>query len=86
MLFRSCLKYSEKVWLENKFATRSENVNPFHVVNWIGVIELNPATDTWIETKKSKRTIDQEGNYEETVKQLAIDTNTGLSPIAWATP
>jgi len=78
-----CLKYSEKVWLENKFATRSENVNPFHVVNWIGVIELNPATDTWVETKKSKRTIDQEGNYEETVKQLAIDTNTGLSPIDW---
>lgn len=78
-----CLKYSDVVWLQNKFATRSENVNPFNVVNWIGAIELNPATDTWIETRKSKKTIDQEGNYQSTVQALGVDTNTGLSPIDW---
>lgn len=78
-----CLKYSDKQWLINKFATRSENVNPFHVVNWIGVIEMNPATDTWIEVKRTKKTIDQEGNYNDTIALLGIDTNTGLSPIEW---
>ena len=78
-----CFKYKHEKWLENKFATRYENVNPFHVVNWIGAIEMNPATDTWIDTKKTKKTIDQEGNYESTIQELGIDTNTGLSPIQW---
>jgi hypothetical protein len=78
-----CLKYSDSKWLENKFATRSENVNPFHVVNWIGAIELNPATDTWIETKGTKKTIDQEGSYNSAIQQLGVDSNTGLSPITW---
>ena len=78
-----CLKYNERSYLSNKFATRVENVNPFHVVNWIGAIELNPATDTWIETKGSKKTIDQEGTYTTTMQQLGVDSNTGLSPVTW---
>jgi hypothetical protein len=78
-----CLKYSDVVFLKNTFATRIENVNPFNVVNWIGAIELNPATDTWIETRGTKRTVDQEGNYSTTIQQLGVDTNTGLSPIDW---
>jgi len=78
-----CLKYSDVEFLKNTFATRIENVNPFAVVNWIGAIELNPATDTWIETKGTKKTVDQEGNYETTIQQLGVDTNTGLSPIDW---
>jgi len=78
-----CLKYTNKVFLKNTFATRIENVNPFAVVNWIGNIELNPGTDTWVETKNTKRTVDQEGNYNSTIKQLGVDTNTGLSPIDW---
>jgi hypothetical protein len=78
-----CLKYSDVEFLKNSFATRSENVNPFAVVNWIGAIELNPATDTWIETRGTKRTVDQEGNYSTTIQQLGADTNTGLSPIDW---
>ena len=78
-----CLRYTDSVWLENRFATRSENVNPFNVVNWIGVIELNPATDTWIETRRSRRSIDLEGSYTSAIQQLGVDTNTGLSPIDW---
>jgi len=78
-----CLKYSDVVFLKNTFATRIENVNPFNVVNWIGAIELNPATDTWIETRGTKRTVDQEGNYTSSIQQLGVDTNVGLSPIDW---
>ena len=72
-----CLKYTDVEFLKNSFATRIENVNPFAVVNWIGAIELNPATDTWIETRGTKRTVDQEGNYSTTIQQLGVDTNTG---------
>jgi hypothetical protein len=78
-----CLKYTDVQWLQNKFATRIENVNPFNVVNWIGTIELNPATDTWIETKGTKKTVDQEGSYNLTIQQLGVDSNSGLSPISW---
>jgi hypothetical protein len=78
-----CVKYSELPYVTNNFGTRFENVNPFHVVNWIGQIELNPATDSWIETKGSKKVIDQEGTYTTTMQQLGVDGNTGLSPVTW---
>ena len=78
-----CLKYTDVSYVKNNFGTRFENVNPFHVVNWIGQIELNPATDNWIETKGSSKVIDQEGTYTTTMQQLGVDSNTGLSPITW---
>ena len=78
-----CLDYSDTVYLENKFATRIENVNPFAVVNWIGQIELNPSTDTWIETRRSARTYDIEGSYNGFMGMTGADSNTGMSPIDW---
>jgi len=78
-----CLKYTDVSYLKNNFGTRFENINPFHVVNWIGQIELNPSTDTWLETKGSSRVIDQEGTFTATLRQLNVDSNTGISPITW---
>jgi len=78
-----CLNYSEVEYAKNQFATRSENVNPFNVINWIGSIQLNPSSDTWIDTNRSKRTYDIEGSYSTTMQQLGVDGNTGLSPIDW---
>ena len=78
-----CLDYSDTVYLENKFATRIENVNPFAVVNWIGQIELNPSTDTWIETRRSSATYDIEGSFNGFMGMTGADSNTGLSPIDW---
>jgi hypothetical protein len=78
-----CLDYSEVVFTENKFATRTENVNPFNTPTWIGSIELNPSTDTWIETRRTERVDDIEGSYSSSIQQLGVDTNTGLSPVNW---
>lgn len=77
------LDYTDKVYVENKFATRVENVNPFNTPSWIGSIELNPSTDTWVETRRTERTDDVEGNFEATMSQLGVDSNTGLSPVNW---
>jgi hypothetical protein len=44
------LNYTEVGWIEQKFATRVENVNPFHVVAYVGTVELTPKSDTWIRT------------------------------------
>jgi hypothetical protein len=78
-----CLNYSEVEYTKNQFATGTENVNPFNVVNWIGSIQLNPSSDTWIDTRRSERTYDIEGSYGSTIQQLGVDSNTGLSPIDW---
>jgi hypothetical protein len=78
-----CLNYSDVEYVKNKYATRTENVNPFNVINWIGSIQLSPSSDTWIETRRSQRTADIEGSYNSFIQQLGVDTNTGLSPIDW---
>jgi len=44
------LKYTEVDWIEQPFATRVENVNPFHVIDYSGQISLTPTRDTWIRT------------------------------------
>ena len=78
-----CLNYDDTIFLENKFATRIVNVNPFAVVNWIGQVELNPATDTWIETRRTAATYDIEGSFNSTMGITGADSNTGLSPVDW---
>jgi hypothetical protein len=78
-----CLNYSEVEYVKNQFATRSENVNPFNVINWIGSIQLNPSSDTWNETRKTERTYDIEGSYDASMALANADSNTGLSPIDW---
>ena len=78
-----CLNFSDTIYLENNFATRIENVNPFAVVNWIGQVELNPGTDTWIETRRTAATYDIEGSFNSTMGITGADSNTGLSPIDW---
>ena len=78
-----CLNYSEVEYTKNQFATRSENINPFNVINWIGSIQLNPSSDTWNETRKTERTYDIEGSYDASMALANVDSNTGLSPIDW---
>lgn len=44
------LNYDEVNWIEQSLATRINNVNPFHVIQYVGDIRLNPIRDTWIRT------------------------------------
>jgi hypothetical protein len=44
------LKYKSVDWIEQSFATRVENVNPFNVIVYIGDIKLDPDRDYWIRT------------------------------------
>ena len=44
------LDYQEIDWLEQPFATKVENVNPFNVVLYIGNVDLFPQVDTWTRT------------------------------------
>ena len=42
------LKYTEKDWITQPLASRVENVNPFNMIDFTGVITLNPESDTWV--------------------------------------
>ena len=78
------LKYAEKEFIKQRFSTRTENVNPFAVINWVGVISLSPSTDIWFSEKQLDiKNIELEGNYKTFLDAFAIDPNTGYSPIDW---
>ena len=44
------LAYDEVDWLEQLFATKVENVNPFNIVVYGGVVKLQPEFDSWTRT------------------------------------
>jgi hypothetical protein len=44
------LNYESVPWLNQLFATKVENVNPFHVISYSGTVKLNPAQDSWVRT------------------------------------
>ena len=71
------LKYSQRDWIEQPLASRVENVNPFNMIEFIGRIELSPASDNWtrnIYVNGGTRTItgDFDGSYIETVKISSV--------------
>ena len=78
------LNYSESEFIKQRFATRTENVNPFAVINWVGVAQLNPASDVWVEEKRlDVNNIILEGGYQSFMDTFSVDPNTGLAPIDW---
>lgn len=42
------LNYKETSWIEQPLASRVENVNPFNMIEYVGRIELSPASDNWV--------------------------------------
>ena len=43
------LNFTEVMFVDQPLATRTENLNPFHIALYAGALELTPATDFWIE-------------------------------------
>ena len=43
------IAYSEVEFVNQPLATRTENLNPFHIALFVGSITLNPASDFWME-------------------------------------
>ena len=78
------LNYTETEYIKQPFATRTENINPFAVITWIGNVELNPASDVWVNEKRlDANVVEVEGDFASTMINLEVDPNTGLSPQDW---
>ena len=75
------LPYSETNFIEQPFASKTENLNPFLIFNWIGDIELDPPVDEWKETRVAPEIV---ANVNGTFDNLAINAgldNTSISEI-----
>jgi len=51
------LKYEEVEYIKQEFATKVNNINPFHVVAYTGELRLNPTVDNWINTRRTQNVI-----------------------------
>tara|TARA_R100000655_G_scaffold18831_1_gene39547 strand:- start:3913 stop:11277 length:7365 start_codon:yes stop_codon:yes gene_type:complete len=59
------LNYEEVEWLEQSYATRVENVNPFHVVSYRGSITLSPSSDSWVRTIRLDESVSEASETRE---------------------
>lgn len=78
------LPFTETVLIQQPYASMVENVNPFNVFSFIGAIELNPASDDWIETNIAPAQVTQlEGNYQLQAERIGANIQTGVAPQVW---
>lgn len=77
------LNFEETTWIEQPFASRAENINPFNVISYSSVIKLNPSKDEWVRNIYINRyrtvvsghsgiTIDEYGNKFSAENQSSI--------------
>ena len=77
------LPYTEEKLIEQPYASRVENVNPFNVFAYIGRIDLVPASDDWVDTNRLPvRVTNIEGDFQSTRDSMNVDQN-GFAPIQW---
>jgi hypothetical protein len=80
------LGYSEVLLVPQPFATRVENVTPYLVTYYTGTIELNPTSDTWVDTVRLNANTIVSESYIETQTQLSrqeFDSQSGFGQIVW---
>ena len=71
------LDYSHSAFIDQPYATRIENVQPYINAQWVGQILLSPASDNWFETEFAPDLIiNVEGNFNSVLSanQNAIGT------------
>ena len=75
------LPYTETPYITQSFASKTENLNPFLVFNWIGDIELNPPVDEWKETRRAPEVVANVfGSFDNLALNAGLD-NTSISEI-----
>lgn len=47
------LPYSVVALVDQPYASRTENLNPFNLTNWLGTMKLDPESDTWVATQNA---------------------------------
>jgi len=65
------LPYTEFTMIDQPYASRYTNVNPFNIFTWSGSVALNPPGDEWKETNRvPDLIINQQGSFDTLVASL----------------
>ena len=73
------LPYTETTLIDQPFASKSVNVNPFDVFTWSGAVELTPPTDEWKETeRRPELVINNVGGFDTLVSGLGNQALNGV--------
>ena len=65
------LPYTETTLIDQPFASKFVNVNPFDVFSWTGSIQLTPPSDEWKETERTPElVINRIGSFDTLVQNL----------------
>ena len=68
------LPYTESTLIDQPFASKTVNVNPFDVFNWAGSVALTPPSDEWKETNRAPElVINNIGAFDSMVSGLPAD-------------
>ena len=64
------LPYSEVTLIDQPYASKTVNVNPFGIFTWIGSIALTPQSDEWKETERAPDLVisNDDGTWDTLVK------------------
>ena len=79
------LPFTETNFLQQPFATKTENLNPFLIFNWIGDVELNPPIDEWRDTEVAPEVVaNVQGTFDNLARERGL-TNSNISSIPMGT-
>ena len=77
------LPYTEDLYIQQPYASRVENVNPFNVFAFIGNLVLLPESDDWVDIRRLPTRVTRiEGNFQATRRRLGANRR-GFAPIQW---
>ena len=77
------LPYTSVTLVDQPYATRLENVQPFINSNWVGQITLSPSGDNWFETEQAPRIVTTIDNFSAVA--AALENQLGTIWNAWET-
>jgi len=78
------LDYDQVLLLDQPYASRAVNVNPYAEDFYNGTIQLFPSSDVWVDqVRLSANTLLVESNFIESLGQFDINQQSGFSPITW---
>lgn len=75
------LPYSETTLIAQRLASKTENVNPYAVYTWKGIVEVNPFSDTWFSTQYRPDIIINDNSQYDAV--VARANETGVLGTVW---
>ena len=73
------LPYTETTIIDQPYASKFVNVNPYNIFTWTGSIELNPPGDEWKETERvPDLLVNEEGSFDTMVAGLGNPNLTSI--------